>query len=650
MLDTGMESPMELAESIEGLTADQAVKLTRELCARLESENGDAFHGNIWPGSVSIDEDGAAVLGEGSDAPIAGRTAAQVEYVSPEFFWDSEGTPSSDVYSLGLLLYAGCNDGYLPFQPKGGALTDKDRSGALRKRMKGETIPLPSGVSEELGAVITKALAYEPEDRYESPAALLAALNATDEALPTEEAVAAAAAADEFDWNAEPAEEPAAEPVETEEPKYSVQKDFEKTRKKTAAPATRKKKKASPVIPILCVLAVGVIGGAVWYTLTHKAPAPSPEIELEETEVVVLPAESPEATEPPESIEEIHTVAMSDLEEEEDAEETDGETDGDAEPAAAGSAAVDGMDVTPASDTVYVTGSGVNLRSGPGTTYDVADTLSRGTKLERTGTVNGWSQVQYEGKEYYVSSSLVSTENPKGDDTTESVDSGAASTPAPSSSGTSTSGGNSSSSVSETLDVVTVTGAEVNLRNGPSTSSGVVTTVTSGTELKRTGTVNGWSRVEYEGQELYISDSMIQAVGASQVSAGVGTLLVTSDVNVRSGPDTDKEILGVSKAGEKLSVTGIVDGKWYRVSYNGSEGYVNRKLVSVQDFTLVESQSGTVEVISRANVRSGPTTDYSILGIAEVGDVLTKTGKTDSGWYQVTFDGKTGYVSSNLVY
>ena len=635
MAENGIDPAMDLAGNLMELTTDQAVKLTRELCAQL-IEDGGAFHGNIWPGSVTVDEDGRARLGEGSDAPVSGRTASQVEYLSPEYFWDNEGTAASDVYSLGLLLYAGCNDGYLPFQPKGGALTDKDRSGALRKRMKGEELVLPAGVSEELGAVLQKALAYEPEDRYADPAALLAALSETDEALPAAEAVGAAAAAaattlDEFDWGTEPAssDEPAEEEVrengtEFDEPeweqteelpdrdlrdelsaepedgeakeeperKYTVQKDFEKKRggkAGSAAPTTFRKKKASPVIPVLCIAAAAVILGGVWYALNHRAPAASPTLDLESREVsepvVVLPAESPEATEAPKPQEEIHTISAAELnEDEKDGEASEEPEDAgdeaeseDAEPAV-GSESIDGMDVTAASDTVYVTGSGVNLRAGPGTSYDVKMTLPRGTKLQRTGTVNGWSQVQYQGKEYYVSSSLVSTDAPEGTET-------------------------------ETVS------------NDKSSSS------------------------------------------STSSSTGSTTLTVTSDVNVRTGPGIGYSILGVAKKGATFTSSGLVDGKWYRVEYNGKEGYVNRKLVSAStssgtsstssssstNSSTVNKQSGKLEVISKANIRSGPGTGYSILGTADVGATLTMTGHTDSNWYEINYDGKTGYIAGNLV-
>jgi len=63
----------------------------------------------------------------------------------------------------------------------------------------------------------------------------------------------------------------------------------------------------------------------------------------------------------------------------------------------------------------------------------------------------------------------------------------------------------------------------------------------------------------------------------------------------------------------------------------------------------VNKQSGKVEVVSKVNIRSGPGTGYSILGVADVGATLTVTGHTDSNWYEISYNGKTGYVAGNLV-
>jgi serine/threonine protein kinase len=39
--------------------------------------------------------------------------------MAPELFWDRTGDVASDVYSIGLLLFAGISGGRLPFFPEG---------------------------------------------------------------------------------------------------------------------------------------------------------------------------------------------------------------------------------------------------------------------------------------------------------------------------------------------------------------------------------------------------------------------------------------------------------------------------------------------------------------------------------------------------
>ena len=71
-----------------------------------------------------------------------------------------------------------------------------------------------------------------------------------------------------------------------------------------------------------------------------------------------------------------------------------------------------GFEVTSCTDVVYTT-DGVNLRRGPGKDYDVALSVDKNTKLERTGTTaNGWSRVLYNSVGYFVSSDFVTTTVP----------------------------------------------------------------------------------------------------------------------------------------------------------------------------------------------------------------------------------------------
>lgn len=63
-------------------------------------------------------------------------------------------------------------------------------------------------------------------------------------------------------------------------------------------------------------------------------------------------------------------------------------------------------------ETVYVTGSGVNVRTQPSVSGEIAVTLNQGAVLKRTGYSQSWSRVIYENKECYVSSRYLSADKP----------------------------------------------------------------------------------------------------------------------------------------------------------------------------------------------------------------------------------------------
>ena len=194
MTDNATNPAASVAGYLCQTTPEQAVKLAMELCEQLPGDP-EGFHGGVWPGNVTLDGDGKAVLGMPMSTPAAQRPANQVEYLAPEFFWDGDTSAAADVFSVGLMIYAGCNKGFLPFQPEKEELSNQDRASALRRRMKGQAVTAPEGVSADLKKVLEKALAYKPEDRYITAKELLFALHWTDEALgPEKEADAAAAA------------------------------------------------------------------------------------------------------------------------------------------------------------------------------------------------------------------------------------------------------------------------------------------------------------------------------------------------------------------------------------------------------------------------------------------------------------------------
>ena len=151
-----------------------------------------------------------------------------------------------------------------------------------------------------------------------------------------------------------------------------------------------------------------------------------------------------------------------------------------------------------ANETVYAT-STVNVRSGPGTSYEKLGQLAKGDKLTRTGICdNGWSRVVYNGKVAYVSSSYLTTTNPNSNT--------GGNTPGNTSGNT---GGNTSNGNSDGNTSGYTVGSYVGPNVGRTESGEIIYTYTDGT----TGTVpkNGATYVNFKGFVRVYSDALEQA-------------------------------------------------------------------------------------------------------------------------------------------
>ncbi len=256
-----------LQERLSAMSPEAIVKMGRELSAALSKEP-ESCHGGIWPGNIFFDDDGKAYLGPRCDKSVSELSADQVEYLAPEVFWNDQRSPAADSYSLALVMYTALQKGRLPFLD-GGEEDELARATALRRRMKGEELPAPQGVSEELAAVLSRSLSQEPAARYAAPGELLQALGETHEALPSE---APETEPGDFDHLPEAPEEAPTAGILSDEmvDSYTVRAQQEQA-KAAAAPKARshsRKKKKGPssgtvilIVGVLMVLAL--IGVAV---------------------------------------------------------------------------------------------------------------------------------------------------------------------------------------------------------------------------------------------------------------------------------------------------------------------------------------------------------------------------------------------------
>lgn len=220
---------------------------------------------------------------------------------------------------------------------------------------------------------------------------------------------------------------------------------------------------------------------------------------------------------------------------------------------------------------------------------------------------------------------------------------------------------------------------EVNLRDGAGTKHNIVATLKSGEFLTRTGIgSNGWSRLLYNEKTVYaitsyLSNEVIEIQKPDTVNGIVFTACsdrVTAkiEVNLRSLPTTDSEIMGKLESGTFLERTATSDNGWSRLVYNGHTVYAVTSYLttsapeikpsdkpSEQD-TVIEYDMVfalvTVNVTAKeeVNLRNMPTTSGStVVHTLKNGEYITKTGVSSSGWARLEYNGQTVYCIDSFL-
>ena len=164
-----------------GQTPSRTVRLLRPVASALAAAHRRGLiHRDIKPANVLI----ATAADEGdehvylTDFGIAQRTESRgmtrtgvlvgtLDYMAPERIEGGRGTPASDIYAFGCMLYETLT-GRVPF----------DRPTGLAKMHAHINEPVPvDGLPPSMAPIVTRAMAKRPEDRFGSAAELVAALD-----------------------------------------------------------------------------------------------------------------------------------------------------------------------------------------------------------------------------------------------------------------------------------------------------------------------------------------------------------------------------------------------------------------------------------------------------------------------------------------
>ena len=188
--DPETEEPYLVMEYVTGEPLSKVLGRNRKLSLRLAlqyaqevaealdyAHNQGVVHRDIKPANILITEDGHAKIADFGVAWLrqeitqVGEVVGSPAYMAPEQMSGKQGDARSDLFSLGVVLYSMIT-GFRPFQ-------GNSAKTVVFKVMNIEPVPVTSfqtEVSPELDAIVSRAIAKDPEDRYPSGAALARAL------------------------------------------------------------------------------------------------------------------------------------------------------------------------------------------------------------------------------------------------------------------------------------------------------------------------------------------------------------------------------------------------------------------------------------------------------------------------------------------
>ena len=142
----------------------------------------------------------------------------------------------------------------------------------------------------------------------------------------------------------------------------------------------------------------------------------------------------------------------------------------------------------------------------------------------------------------------------------------------------------------------TISGKNVNVRTQPDVSGDKLGQVNTGDtftvldEVETQDKYGKWIAIDYNGRVGYVVATYVTVVdlGGTTPSEPADppeeeqewVLIIKTNVNIRSGPSTESQSLGMANKGDKFEYLGEENG-WYALTYNGQKAYVRQDMAEI---------------------------------------------------------------------
>ncbi|MDK0980826.1 SH3 domain-containing protein [Clostridium perfringens] len=221
--------------------------------------------------------------------------------------------------------------------------------------------------------------------------------------------------------------------------------------------------------------------------------------------------------------------------------------------------------------------------------------------------------------------------------------------------------------------------SSLNIREGASTSSKVIGSLSGNTKITIVGEEGAFYKIEYKGSHGYVAKEYVKDVTESNNSnqgtqtpekpstpesaEKTGIVNVSSSLNVRERASTSSKVIGSLSGNSKVTIVGE-EGAFYKIEYKGSHGYVAKEYIkdvtesnnSNQGTQTPEKpnnpestkKTGIVNVSSFLNVREGASTSSKVIGSLSGNSKVTIVGE-EGAFYKIEYKGSHGYVAKEYV-
>ncbi|WP_159426747.1 SH3 domain-containing protein, partial [Clostridium mediterraneense] len=295
----------------------------------------------------------------------------------------------------------------------------------------------------------------------------------------------------------------------------------------------------------------------------------------------------------------------------------------------------------------------LHFRQEPSIDSNIIETLNENSVINVLAQRGSWYEVEVNGQIGYVDGYYIQLSN--------------------------SNSSNSSSNTSNSSNTNAIgTGTLVNttflhFRQGPSIDTNIISTLNENSQITVLAKDGSWYKVEVNGQVGYVDGYYLQVnpINSSNNSnssqsnntnsnvqgIGTGSLINTTFLHLREGASTNTNIIETLNTNSNIIVL-AKDGAWYKVSVDGTVGYVYGYYLQVtpngSSNNSSSSQSsnnsnvqgiGTGSLINTTflHLRDGASIQTNIIETIYPNDSITVLAK-DGAWYKVSVNGTVGYV------